>query len=91
MKLFGQLIIIGGQVVGKIVASAYKQALASTLFSSFCILFHRYCILDAAKNPNISKESGASSFKGVMTVDEASKILNCSKNPSKEELVSVHL
>ena len=26
-----------------------------------------------------------------MSIDEASKVLNCSKNPSKEELVSVNL
>lgn len=46
--------------------------------------------LDVAKNPSISKDSSvSSSIKGVMGVDEASKILNCSKNPSREELISV--
>ena len=50
---------------------------------------HTY--IDVAKNPNISKDSSVSSIKGVMTVDEASKILNCSKNPTREELISVIL
>ena len=87
MKLFGQLLIIGGQIVGKIVSSAYKQALASKhiIFMHVVLIF----IEDAAKNPNLSNAS-SSSARGAMSVDEASKILNCPKNFSKEELVSVN-
>lgn len=81
------MVLIGGQVVGKIVSSAYKQALASKISCIFQIPY----MLDVAKNPNISKDSSVSSIKGVMTIDEASKILNCPKNPSREELVSVRI
>lgn len=89
IKLFGQLILIGGQVVGKIVSSAYKQALASK-FNDLQLTTSDPNFLDAAKNSNIAKDSSsASSIKGIMSIDEASKVLNCSKNPNKEELVSV--
>ena len=44
-----------------------------------------------AKNPNFTKDvgnGGTSNLKGIMTTDEATKILNCSKNASREEILS---
>lgn len=77
-------------MVGKIVSSAYKQALASKLTDLQLTACDPHFV-DIAKNPNISKDSSShSSIKGIMSIDEASKILNCSKNPTKDELVSVN-
>lgn len=54
-----------------------------TLILSFVHFF-----LDMAKNPKHSKDAAVTSSS--MTFDEASKILNCPKNPTKEELLQVH-
>ena len=54
-------------------------------------LYSRNCV-DVGKNSNMVKDSNSfSSIKGIMSIDEASKILNCFKNPNKEELNSVSL
>lgn len=98
LKLFGQLIIIGGQIVGKVISGAYKQALASMrcipcdnvshFMSINCVSVVSFLDVDAAKNPNIAKNGGGKGGS-TMTVDEAVKILNCQQNPSREDVLQV--